>query len=544
MSPRAIELVRTLQQSATLLERLTRRTLDPAVLAELEQVGDVNALPHLVALALSAGRESRRRVASVAAATWWQVPSSSLLVLDESYRATWWTPSLDSAPWDSLRPADVADLASVDENAWALLAVVSFHARGQVRESAVRALDKTQTGNELPFLIVRLNDWVDVVAERARDAVSRRMDQAWAREWARNLPLVQRLSSAKRRDHSEFVGHVYAALRKLPNGEVLDEMLSSEDQNARRLAFRLAREGATGVERVALVRRAFREEDAVIRFEALRNACESFDDETLAPIVDAAVGDAFMPIRRRAIEASIGRYPERAASLARYALLDGNPAVREVGRRAIAQREPTTNVAQFYREQLGAGSVSELVPAIAGLGETGQASDAELVAPFAADTRPKVRREAIRSLGRLDALANASTITLALTDSSAKVVRAACEAVEANPSLVDYELVRRLIDEAPFAHSRIQALRLASSLGKWANLQLLLDAARSFDPTVGADVRRQVALWLATANARFTAPTRQQLASINELMNTASPWVDDFTREQLRGFLSPWTQNN
>jgi hypothetical protein len=430
----------------------------------------------------------------------------------------------------------------VSENAWALLAVTSFHPSGRVRESAVRALDNTQTGNELPFLIVRLNDWVDVVAERARDAVSRRMDQTWAREWAHNLPLVQRLAAATRRNQREFVDDVYAVLRKLPSGDALDAMLSLDDQSARRTAFRLAREGATGAERVALVERALRERVPAIRFDALRDACESFDNDTLAPIVDAARGDAFMPIRRRALEASIERYPELAVSRARDALLDASPAMREVGRRTVAQREPTTSVAQFYREQLVGGSVSQLVPVIAGLGETGQVSDAELVSPFVADTRPRVRREAIRSLGRLAALANASTITSALMDSSAKVVRAACEVVKANPSLVDYETVRTLVEDAPFTHSRIQALRLSSSLGKWANLQLLLEAARTSDPAVGAEVRKQVGVWLATANARSTVPTTRQTASISELLNNvSSPWIDDSRREWLRGFLSAWT---
>ena len=147
ISPRASELVRTLQQSATLLERLTRRTLDPAILAELEELADVHALPHVVALALSAGPESRRHVASLAAATWRRVPPASLLALDESYRVTWWTPTIDPEPWARITPADIAELARVVGETWALLAPASLHGSGRVRESAVRALDKTSTGD-------------------------------------------------------------------------------------------------------------------------------------------------------------------------------------------------------------------------------------------------------------------------------------------------------------------------------------------------------------------------------------------------------------
>src|SRR6185295_13656956 len=96
ISWRAGELVRYLQQSGNLLARLTRRTLDSAALAELEELADVNTLPHLAAMALTATRESRRRVAEIAVASWQRVPAASLVSLDSSYRAMWWTPGTDS----------------------------------------------------------------------------------------------------------------------------------------------------------------------------------------------------------------------------------------------------------------------------------------------------------------------------------------------------------------------------------------------------------------------------------------------------------------
>jgi HEAT repeat protein len=543
ISQRAGELVRYLQQSASLLERLTRRRLDSAALAELEELADVNTLPHLAALALMSDSESRRRITTVAVATWQRVPVASLVALDSAYRAMWWTPGTDSGPWDRLSPRDVEHLGNDNLDGWALVAVATFHARGHVRESAVRALDTTTTGSELPFLIVRLNDWVPQVADRARAAVMRRVNPAWTVAWARNLGVIQRLSAASRRDHTEVVNAVFDLLRQPESRPALELALTSDDQNVSRVAYRLAREAATGVDRLQIVRRAMSERDVVVRFDAVRASCESFDNETLAPLLEQAANDAFMPIRRRALAEAMERYPDIAGDRARYALLDRNPAVREVGRTWLAVHEPETSVAEFYRRQLKADVSSALVGSIAGLAETGEGADAALIEPLARDPRPRVRREAIRALGRLDAASHGAVFISALSDESPKVARAAREVLAANPSLIDYDTVRSTIADGRFAHSRIQAVRLASTLGKWTSVQLLLEAGRVLHPEVRTEVRDQLERWLASANLRFTAPKPAQVASIIELLNEQGPTADASVRERVRGFLGPWTPN-
>ena len=543
MSQRAGELVRSLQQSASLFERLTRRSLDPAALDGLEELADVSALPHLAALALTATSESRRRIAEVAVATWQRVPLASLVSLDSSYRAMWWTPGTDSGPWDRLTTDDVDRLAMMTTNAWALVAVATFHGRGYLRETAVRALDATTMGDELPFLVVRLNDWVPQVADQARAAVMRRVDPAWAAAWGKSLGVLQRLSTASRRDHSEVVRAVFDLLRQPASRPALELALRSDDQGARRTAYRLARDGATNDDRFEIVRRALAEQDSVIRFDAVRAACESFDDAMLTPVLDQAVDDAFMPIRRRALTEAIERYPENAGERARDALLDRNPAVREVGRSWLAKHEPATDVAEFYRRQLQSADSSASAASIAGLGETGKAGDASVVAPLVADRRSRVRRAAIRALGRLDAAANAAVFVSGLSDPSPRVAAAAREVLSANPSLTDYETIRSTIADGAFAHTRVQAVRLAETLGKWASVQLLLEAGRVPRPEVREEVRYRLARWLYTANFRSTAPKPEQVASILGLLDEPVSTVDAKVREQVRGFLRPWTPN-
>src|SRR5260370_25965727 len=81
--------------------------------------------------------------------------SSELPGLDEQMRGygPWW------ASWDRIEPADVRRLKQ-RASSWASLAVLSMHRSGYVREAALRLLAETKDGTALPYLFIRLNDWV------------------------------------------------------------------------------------------------------------------------------------------------------------------------------------------------------------------------------------------------------------------------------------------------------------------------------------------------------------------------------------------------
>ncbi len=77
--------------------------------------------------------------------------------------------------WQKLRPSDVSRLAT-SKFATSLVGLASFHKSGYVRETATQQLALQRTGEELPFLLIRLNDWVSEVREVATKAVRARLE--------------------------------------------------------------------------------------------------------------------------------------------------------------------------------------------------------------------------------------------------------------------------------------------------------------------------------------------------------------------------------
>jgi hypothetical protein len=540
LSARASELVRGLQQSTTRFDALVGRTLDSSTLDAIADLGEPLVAPYLIPLVIESRRESARRGASVVRTLMTSVPPMELPKLDEACRAPRGFTGLDSSPWYSMKPSAVARLSTIDSGASALLGVASFHPNGYVRAAAVEKLDARDTGEEVRYLLVRLNDWVAPVADRARTAIMRRVEASRALMWVENVGLVSWVAGTDRRDHGEVVTSVFELLAAPDSRSALEVGLTLDDRASRRICHRLVRQGET-VDLIGLIGRARHDDDPIVRLEALREARARLDAASLLSIVESAEADAFTPVRREALLATVDVSPPAAAQRARRALLDRNPAIREIARFVLAKLDPTPSLADFYRAAVLADPDEASLPmALAGLGETGDGRDAVRIVPFLEHRRPAVRREAIRGLGRLDAAGHARAFIAALSDESPRVTHAARDVLRANASLVEYDAIAGAVRGAPHAHGKIDALRLAESLGKWPSLVVWLDAATSADDDIAGEARDCLERWLRVANRRAVAPLPSQVRAIRTLLDRTSGVLDDELRKRIRGFLQPW----
>ncbi len=113
------------------------------------------------------------------------------------------------------------------------LGLVSFHPNGHVREAAIQRLAEIHTGEELPFLLIRLNDWVMEVREKAHDAVILRMDPSYAEHFLRHIALVLRLEMCGRANR-RIVGEITAFLKGPECRSALESAAASGDRLVRR----------------------------------------------------------------------------------------------------------------------------------------------------------------------------------------------------------------------------------------------------------------------------------------------------------------------
>jgi HEAT repeat protein len=534
LSSQTRQLIEALHAPPDLLHRLLRPTPGNAdLLAHIADAGEPAAIPYLLPLTMARDAVAEQ-AATVVRRLLEHTPSLDLLHLDGLSRDTPWYLSDFRDQWRRLRAADLSRLGRLTDG-WAVVAMAASHPSGYVREGAVRQLPDIAGSKALPFLILRLNDWVAPVRQAAEVEVERLLAQPDFTVIAESLPLVLRLPAWSRADHARFLDRVRMILRQPVCLPALLCGIESPDPLTRRECVGLALSAVTDPGPV--IERALASRDPYVRLGAVRGL-SALDDEPLRQHLKRAVSDRFGPVRLEALKLAVSRLSDEVALSVRQALFDLSPFIREYARYSLAQQEAQFDAAEHYRQTGLAEAGSRLRGAILGLSEVGRAPDAALLEPLCSHAHPKIRAAAVRAVGRLDAEGRMETLLAALADPSRRVSNTAASALSRKSGLVEIDTFRdfALSDIWP-AHTRLNALRLLSSLSKWVGLPILVHAAAASDPHVAMAAHSYLRGWYSRD---FRKPTLQQLQAVQQALQETAHTLDPSVRANITAAVRLW----
>jgi len=406
--------------------------------------------------------------------------------------------------WRKLRPSDLSRFES-SEFAARLLGLASFHSGGYVREAAIKSLMTQESGNELPFLLIRLNDWVTPVREAAAKAVDAKMHAEYAHHFMRCLQLVLRLGKCGRANRG-LVENVCGLLRRAECRDILQAGMKSNDRALRRASFQLAADAEQSA-RAVIIRAALLDADPVARAWAVRRFLPEITAEDLPSVAAPMLVDRFMPVRRDALWALATKCPDFAAEPLRRALLDSHVGMREVARHFLMVAG-CFDARRFYLEALEHNKGRTGVAAIRGLGETGRPEDAAAVSENFNSAEPRFRRAATYAVGKLDGKHFIGPLLLMLADESPSVSREALRALLPNAHEPTLEAYWKLFanDKRVFVQRNVLVLMLR--FGKWEKLPPLLLACSNEDARLSGFAQNALRAWFRNYNHSFAEPTR------------------------------------
>jgi len=385
-----------------------------------------------------------------------------------------------SDAWDRLKPTDVASLVADPLCRSTVLGFVSFHRNGYVRHEAVRLLSRIHDGSELPFLLIRQNDWVKPISADAREAVRSRLKDDNLPAFLRCLPLVVHLLKLRRHDHSQVVHQVVEMLLPPDKDDSLKEVLRSSNRDVRREILRIALD-LDGEHQTRVVSRGLDSTDAVARYWSACRVRRRRPLENTPQIIQRLQQDRYMPVRREGMSLEAEVHPDRSQEVWQRALLDVNASIRDLARFHL-QKVSGFNGAEFYRHWLATKGPS--IAAISGLGETGDSSDLALLRGFLKSDLPSWRQTAVRGLAALGKEAVAPELAGCLRDESTGVIREAGSKLTPLVNSVPGEMLLDIVWEGNSEQARQTALRLIFEKGKWDGLPWLIRAADHRDASV------------------------------------------------------------
>ena len=515
LRPGTQDLLEQLYRPSGIVNRLFGDNERLSAMEALAASGDVAAVPHLAPFL---GRRTGDAVAAATAidALLSGATDDELLLLDQAIRHdrdVWYGTS-----WFGLQPQDLSPPGSLKD--LVALQVASFHWNGFVREQAVAGLAHATDGRELPFLLLRLNDWVPQVRAAAREAIEARLTPSRAVRFLRHVRLVTRLLSAGRVNHHDLLVALARLLVSTPAARsTISQMLTEATDRERRHLFRLATLSEDNID--ALVLAALHSRDPFLQTIAVRRLPEVLTDSDLRAALDQAARGQASPVRREAILLLATRFPQESVSVLSAAVLDRSPAVRDLARFYLSK----TGVHDFpslYRGELTSQvSPTRLSAALDGLAEVGGPDDAAVAASFLDDASARVRRAAVRAIGRLDPEPHLPMLLRALGDPVRSVSAAARTALRPHASQVGMTSLWVQFESAPSPHTRRNAFELLAALPKWESVQALLRvvSGRSDFNELATDY---LARWNARYNLSATMPSRDRLHAASAALDAAA----------------------
>lgn len=525
-------LIEQLNAPAGFWGKITSRRDDAGLIARIADSGEPATVIDVAPFVLSENPSVSRAAAAAVEGLLSGVTPEDLARLDSVFRERSPYAGRYRMEWHRLAPSDLGRLESFTARRVVLLGLASFHESGYVREEAVRRLAGSNSGAELSFLLIRLNDWVAKIREAARLAVGLKLSPRYAGSLVENLPLIAKLGQAARADHGQVAEAVESLLKSADCRDALLRGLESDGRSVRRICFRLAAEAEDSDTR-AVFEHALADRDTVIRLWAARQISAGLGGGATEALLEIIKGDHFMPVRREALRALISLWPEKAPAELRRALFDPHASVREEARYQL-RKAGEDDFASVYRRALAGAVGGELYSAVGGIGETGTASDDRMVLSYATHPSPKVRRAAIKALARLNGDGHLPVFLTALRDETPAVSREARKALTSRAAAVGGERLWEIFSaSSSLPHVRHNALNLLSGLGKWDGIYYLIRAAGDHDVKIAEASRLGVVRWLSQFNRSFTVPTPEQISRFERALRERGHLLGESIREQL-----------
>lgn len=437
--------------------------------------------------------------------------------------------------WVGFRPVDILQVPDDP----ALLGLLTFHSDGFVREAALERFGKLPTRSAFPFFLLRINDWVSPIRDRAKAWICDVVREGGLETViAHHLSLVVKLSEYERSDHRQVQDLLFDAVLSQDDHEALRAVLREGDSgNRRAVASVVVRLELP--KQVPFILESIRDRDPIVRLWAARSLepLETGGFEAARTLREICLRDRNPGIAVQGIYSLVRRGGEDSRKRLVDLVVHPAASIRHAARFYLGKLGDPPDFRRIYRSRLpGSGSSRSAAALITGLAEVGVKEDIGALTPFLGDTSPRVVRAALRALSHLDHEFARPTLIEGIFHGVPSVARTANQLLGPRFLRDEAPVFLKLVTTREPGASVVDLVRAAKKLGPWDALGVLLSLAAGLRHSVSDDVSRALLSWEPNQDRPLydaSPPSETQGRALWDAFLAARPFLADSAAERL-----------
>lgn len=405
----------------------------------------------------------------------------------------------------------------------AIVIFSSFNPNGFIREKAVIMMKDYE--NTLPFIFLRQNDWVREVRQTATFAFCEKMQKLNKGELLLALPYAEKLKWSSRGSHGEYTR---LFLETLTSNEHRDELmagLSDSNVRTRRICINALFESLNDNIDMA-IKHLKHEPDPFLRRMLFSKIEES--GTKAESVARSMLQDKFSANRRAALEYIYETDPDDILNIVNTLLLDRSTSVRTLARKILQVKTDNFDFPSYYIKALETNTVA----GIAGLGETGRASDTEYIEKYIRDSRTGIVRAALVSLMKLDPEKYKAIVLDMLKDIRPGVVKIA-HLLILKYRILEYDRIKEIFAYTPYEITKMKCAALLFTASKWDRLIYMLAAITCDSEKVRQLAYQEIETWLLNFNRSSLPLTSDKKEKIEQLIRNLGVLLPESTQREI-----------
>ncbi|TLD71041.1 hypothetical protein FEM03_09010 [Phragmitibacter flavus] len=409
----------------------------------------------------------------------------------------------------------------------------SLDPNGRIREEALRRLQNLPMVDVLPYVLLRLNDWVKPIRRKADQWLRLRMNEVTQDLLHANFGLIAALAIRKHQSDSKSMSLLLEKLRGGESRELLMKVIEDAPGRTRRFAFRLLVDGGalhdpTMQLRLVSIKKSI---VGVLCLAWLQKSGARPD----ARVLEHGLSASEPKIRRMALQLYAEQVFPGSLGVLQEGMKDVSFGVRNVAqywlKQKISEGDLRSSYEKLIEEHKGA---PRLAMAISGYHECGGKWDADVYKKWLQHTHMQVRMAALRAFDQAHPY-----------ESTPDLKRAVMDEFGASMSKLGYKLLQKrkvglgasdvseMVADSRSSTQRMMGLVLLGKLDKWAQLPLLLGLVRTTDAELQREAKSAIENWLRSYNRSFTTPSASQLGAAKSGLVKSRESLADSTAHNL-----------